>query len=235
MFIVHYIVLLSIYLVCIPCYADNFLCISLGESCTVAHQIEINKLTNAYYPFDWNLTFTVDSIIYALEHKFEQFLVAKNLVNRENHKIHDIVYDIWLVHDFPLKQKIIHDGSTYSYIVENWQDFIEEVRQKYLRRVQRFLDLKNYSGKLIFIRINCSHESVMRLKHALDDCFESHDLVLIIINSLPKPEYQEYIEGVKYYYISKEDVNFPGNDQVFKELFEDIIKPQHRTLAQLPE
>jgi hypothetical protein len=204
---------------CSIAQGEEFLCVSLGNTCTIAHQLALHKVTNAYYPFDWNLTLSVESVIYALAHKFEHFLDDDQVAAIDDQmKIHDMAYNILLVHDFPLKEASSPGGVS---IVDNWRDYLAEVRTKYARRIQRFFDLKNYTGKLFFIRYDCSPQQAQLLLGELIKCFPQVDFVLIALNQTHNEPCN--VDRVKNYYMSLADNSYPGNTSTFSQVLNRFL------------
>jgi putative papain-like cysteine peptidase DUF1796 len=228
---IHNLVIIILSMWCFFIQGEEFLCVSLGNTCTIAHQLALHKATNAYYPFDWNLTLSVESVIYALAHKFEHFLDHDRVEAIDNHmKIRDMAYNILLVHDFPLKETLSPEEHR---IVPNWRDYLEEVRTKYARRIQRFFALKNYTGKLFFIRYDCSPEQAQLLLQELIACFPQVDLTLIVFNQILYDDESWNFDLVNNYYMSLADNSYPGSTSAFSQVLGRFL-PTSATLLPKP-
>ncbi len=114
---------------------ENF--ISLGYFCGVAEDLEELGLRDASSPFDWTIT-SFMGVIRAMETSFEGFMERDNMI--QNVKLRqcymDVRYGIVFYHDF----------SKYRTMESQY----DEVREKYQRRITRFL--KRIEAPTLFFR-----------------------------------------------------------------------------------
>lgn len=164
-------------LLCSP--QDDVLFVSLGSNCNPGIYLKYYGFRTASYPFDWLLTIDGDRFIELLDSDFQDFLDGKYLGRHQGNLVHTY-YHIEFRHDF---------------------EEIEELRAKYQRRIARFKELDQYSGKVIFIReaysqatnpslywpnqegLEISEESALRLNRAMKKLFPHLDYTLVILNS----------------------------------------------------
>jgi len=111
--------------------------ISLGYFCSIAMELEKMGLRSESSPFDWLIS-DFDGVISAIETRFEDFLnpafLAQNKNNRSHYK--NTKYNIEFFHDF----------NPYASL----QDQLQNVQEKYNRRIQRFY--QSITEPTLFIR-----------------------------------------------------------------------------------
>lgn len=99
--------------------------ISLGAFCFIAGNLRSLNLRTQAFPFDWNIT-DMKTVITLLNNNFEDFCNAQYLVKKYDNK------------------NIFFDNKKYS-LLRFVHDFdenlcnINEVEEKYTRRIERFL------------------------------------------------------------------------------------------------
>lgn len=136
--------------------------IPIGENCSVAWALRINGVRNTAYPFDW-LIAPLPKIIKCVREDFAGFL--QELYRADAYTTQSCVIDSYgfeFRHDFPTVKKnacidTIENGGYHeeTTIVDNWRDYIPEVREKYHRRIERFLSAlstKDQNHKVVFVR-----------------------------------------------------------------------------------
>jgi uncharacterized protein (DUF1919 family) len=117
---------------------NEFNIITLGINCApalVAKDLELRKYS---LPFDWIVTNNIQ-IINCIEDDFSKFH-KKLHFTLDNHWQMD-EYGIQYPHEYP-----VNDDGT---IVDNWQDYHEEVLVKYQRRIDRFKSIMSDTKPLI--------------------------------------------------------------------------------------
>jgi hypothetical protein len=155
------------------------------------------------------MTVDHEGLIAALDDDFQSLFNRDYLIPHplHTHIAENIRYKIELRHEDCILQDF-----------DRWK----EVREKFDRRVARFRDIRNFSGKVVFIRTAydfpicgptywlkedqgaIDREKALTLKQALDRYFPGLDFLLVIVNyeedHLPEIE---GIEGVNEYKIRK--------------------------------
>lgn len=162
--------------------------VSLGSSCPVALGLRRNGLRVAAFPFDWLYFRSHEGFLKVLKEDF-LFFTEKEHFNGILNSYYDILF--------------MHDSISF--------DPESEMQSKYNRRINRFRQLKQYPGKVFFIKTFWTeqasasefHENTERaktLKIALDQYFPLLNFTLIIASfpdlNIPK---MEEIDGVIEY------------------------------------
>ncbi len=158
--------------------------ISLGSNCSVTYQLDVFALRTHAYPFDWakiSLTQLIDVlsnnfIDYAESIKFKKESESHPLIgsnSKNENKSSSIIisnkYGITFAHELGFKYEV------------------EEFKKKIISRIERFVDLKLNTNKVIrFVRIELNpiksnwKSQITRLISLLDVIIGYYELVLII-------------------------------------------------------
>jgi len=194
--------------------------ISLGMNCACAINFERRKLSEAFFPFDWNIT-QPDSIYRILENDFKDFLKIENLVlqKQENldlkpahhpwHKAYhvlDKLYNIRIMHDFTKKGPPLHD--------------YEHVKDKYYRRVARFYHALTLKKLVYFFRTIITKQEALKLNNLIKKKFPKLKYTLVVINNTPEFKEPWKIKNIKNFFL-KNAANYEETkewDVVFKAL-----------------
>tara|TARA_B100000524_G_C23625429_1_gene361327 strand:- start:107 stop:715 length:609 start_codon:yes stop_codon:yes gene_type:complete len=136
--------------------------VSLGASCSIAYNLKKFDLRNEAYPFDWTRTLNLNNICKAIDNEFKDFL---NLNKFELKK---------------LDESFFIEGNKCSYIYKNdycsfYHDFYDEItkidvntfKQKYKRRIVRFLELLKSDKEIIFIREQIGKLNVNKINNLI--------------------------------------------------------------------
>jgi len=110
---------------------------SLGSNCEIATVLGHYHLRHASGPLDWVLTLDYDRFLLLLENDFEGFLDERYLMQYPDNHVINSLYNIDFRHDWPDL---------------DFEKHLPEVQSRLGRRVNRLLDLKQYEGKVYFIR-----------------------------------------------------------------------------------
>jgi hypothetical protein len=161
--------------------------VSLGSMCYSAQLIKDAGYRVASYPFDWSLTIDSEGMIEALESRLADFLTDEYLVMHPGGLLSNTHYRIIFAHEGGWQ------GELYG-------SKIQEFKERFTRRIARFLSLNNYKGKVCFLRNSWSasdedgghfrdRENIIisdafsiRMEAALRRCFPDLDFVLVIFN-----------------------------------------------------
>lgn len=116
-----------------------FLFVSLGSHCEPAVMLRFYEQRRFAYPFDWLVTIDSEGMISLLSDDFQYFLDRNFMFTFPNHFecIENSLYRI----------EFKHDGALLSDI-----DILEKAVAKYGRRINRFRQLRKYTGKVFFVR-----------------------------------------------------------------------------------
>ncbi len=177
--------------------------ISLGGYCGPAQYLNEIGFRTAAFPLDWVFTWDIDGLVQCLEEDFLFFTDESCFQGTQiNHRYH-----MRFFHDLP----------------ENpCSEQFPHLKAKYDRRIERFRSLRDFKGKVFFIRTwwarlaewnkgDFSQNTTwsQKLKKALDHYFPTLDFVLIIYGyedlNIPK---MEEIEGVVEIRIQRDAFSF---------------------------
>jgi len=177
-------------------YTQESLFVSLGSYCEPAQMLRHCGMRKVAFPFDWLVSFDGEALIKILANNFAHFLDEKYFM------VHDVGSGSLLHTHYRLE--FLHDGDWRDKgYVSNMQQFIP----KYTRRIDRFRQLQDYSGKVIFIRaayiysltdphryykvaenVEITPESSLKLYNILKKFFPKLNFSLIIINTHDRKE-----------------------------------------------
>ena len=138
------------------------LLIPVGACCAPAGALrELGRRTCAY-PFDW-LVSPSEALLACLREDFARFLDSPRREDRHA-ALSAIVdeYGFEFRHDFPNDKSDdtarAHHEST---IVDNWADFVPEVRAKYARRIARFRDAMASGRPVLLLRRGATTDALV--------------------------------------------------------------------------
>lgn len=177
-------------------FTKPYLFVSLGCNCWQAQALrhKTHSLRDAAFPFDWLLTHDTDLLIKCLDEKFKYFCdescfkrCTGSKTNLENTR-----YNFIFTHDWPS-----YANSNNANSLQVQLDFM---RKKYTRRIARFDNLRNFSGKVFFMRcfqINphyehewgCNAQKARNLNDALKRFFPELNFTLIIVSCTDQTVY----------------------------------------------
>ena len=185
--------------------------INLGGDCQSAYQMSLHGIRHYALPFDSLIT-PVDSVIYLLEEQFCDFLKKDNLslVTKGTEKfILDSKYNVRLIHDFKLEE-----------------DFLQEydnIKEKYDRRVSRFLEILQTSRSVLFIRKNITKEQALRFDAALSRLYPHLDFALLALGGGQDIQEDWGIARVKNRFLKQlEPYSWKGDPNAWKALFQEM-------------
>lgn len=130
------------------------LIIPLGGSCSVAYQLQKLGLREKAYPFDWLRTPSLDIISKCIEEEFEDFAEFTPIKEVKS-------YPLLNQEDFDSNGSKTSFYATNKYGCQSYHDFdsripfedqIQEVKEKYHRRIDRFLRDFYLREEILFVR-----------------------------------------------------------------------------------
>jgi hypothetical protein len=151
---------------------------SLGDLCLASFQLQKNNLRLYSGVLDWMGSPQLSDVNRLLMNRFYGFMELENLrvvgnANEEMLLVLDEAYQFLSNHDFSNTQ------NTHTHLAT-----FPEVKQKFNRRVQRFLDKLDNSQRILFIRTEGSFQDVYELQTILKDIVR-HDFRILLINHAP--------------------------------------------------
>ncbi len=196
---------------------QKFLCVSLGFNCTMAFYFKLQQLRRWSFPFDWNIS-SLRGVCDLIENDFIDFLNPAYL--DQTIGVFNNQYKVSFAHDFPKK---IGAQSAYD-VVDNYVDFLDEIRTKYERRIKRFYTVCDLADTVYFFRLGFRYisfdthgqlkEEVIKLRDALERVFPQDNWILVVIDIVPAYKSDWKIPKVKNFYVSDH-----GKYSEFMEIF----------------
>ena len=179
----------------------NFL--TVGHDCSPAAALRGLKLRNEALPFDW-----VVSNISSLEKCFQDNFMKYHTNLKFNHDKTRLIdeYEFEFPHDYPLQNidntdntcditdDIIGEGviggEKNKIIISDWEKYYNIVKEKYNRRIKRFLNIVN-DKKPIIVLCRYSIIDVIRLRNLFLKYYNKQNI--IFINSCDKKFVNKFI------------------------------------------
>lgn len=203
-------------------FEDKALFVSLGPNCSIGDFLRDSRLRKAAYPFDWITSYDLEGVIQLLDEDFLHFLDDDFLVPFDSYsKLVNLHYHL----------EFIHDG-----------DFVELIKAKYTRRIERFRNLNQCGRTVYFIRRafvdpflsmdrlfryeesrQIPEEDAVRLYKSLKAYFPKLDLRLVILNDHPETDFE--IEKILFDEIYFFRANLKGSS------FQEVMQ---RNFPQIP-
>ncbi len=183
--------------------------INLGDDCQVAYQMYVNGLRKCALPFDHLMT-SYDSLYEMLENNFDGFLARTNFeftINEMGEKyILDKKYGTRLIHDFKLQADFLND--------------YEEIAAKYIRRIDRLLNLMRISKYPLFLRKGINKEQALKLRNLLSALREERPFLLVALDNTQEIESDWHVDNIRNYYLRKpKHTTWQGDSKAWKEIF----------------
>jgi len=187
--------------------------VSLGSWCEIALSLRDCQLRHAAFPFDWVVTGDHEGFLNVFDTDFEYFISEDHLIQIPDSSqnppdsLRNTFYNIIFYHE---------GGGLGGYEEEDkFHKQLEQVKEKYTRRIERFRHLRDYPGKVFFIRsqwgYDGSHfvrnqEQAKELKEALERYFPSLDFTLVFMKytDVNAPDIVG-IDGVLEYKLGRDD------------------------------
>lgn len=187
------------------------LLISIGHDCGVALQLRRFNLREIALPFDWITTFDFWDLYKMINEDFKNFLVP-NYLSYQGIFIQDYYYKIKFFHDFPVTSRPnqpIQDDKEMGTIVGDWQKYINEVKEKYNRRIARFNHiLTSASRDVIFLRTYyITPKQAQIFVKLITKKYPGLKFTLVAIHDKLEFNYDWGIKNVRNFYFTQRDPN----------------------------
>lgn len=203
------------------------LIVSLGSGCDTGITLRECGLRNAAFPFDWLVSGNHKRFITLLDDDFEFFtderffvpLIDPNLSDHPNCLMHTY-YDILFYHE----GSILYDWSELDKYIEQ----LERMKLKYTKRINRFRQIRLFTGKVFFIRNFTSDNEDQASRHSelaaeLRDALRRYlpnvnfTLVIVTYNDVNAPAVGP-IDGVVEFKMDR-----PGWRQEYAKMYESLL------------
>lgn len=190
---------------------------SLGHLCLAALQLQKNNLRLFSGVLDWMGSHSLTNVSRLLNNRFAGFMDFENLAIRGyadeyNLLVEDEKYHIFSNHDFAANENTLTHLATYH-----------EAKEKFNRRIKRFLEKMETSERILFVRTKGSFADVLELETVLSSLVKN-DFKIVVVNHTNVKDIKEKQWPLKRVTI----VEFPDkeiwteNDHLWKKLFSDV-------------
>jgi hypothetical protein len=191
---------------------------SLGELCVTSIQLERNGLRPFSGVLDWVGSPNLSDVNRLLKNRFSGFMNRDHLrtigtAGEKLYLVQEGMYNILSNHDFFIHQNDPEKLETYP-----------KVKQKYDRRVARFLEKVVTGKRLLFIRTGGTYEEVEELQETLSELV-THDFNLLFLNPGPVTTLQENnwtLARVCSINVPPMETLWTDNDHLWEQLFNGI-------------
>jgi hypothetical protein len=211
-----------------------YLFVSLGCNCWPALAMRAHELRGTAFPFDWLLTPDNIGLVTCLNEKFNNFWNKSYLIRCVNSftriptDIENNYYNFRFTHDWPFNHQVNN---------ERYKEQLESMEIKYTRRIARFESLKNFTGKVFFLRsfqvdpnyqgeYGWNKEKAQNLQNSLRRFFPELDFILVIL-SYTDPDISEIgdLNGIKEYKIRNSTSHnfFQTVEKEYKQMFTELV------------
>ncbi|MGN7360053.1 DUF1796 family putative cysteine peptidase [Paenibacillus sp. SAF-054] len=190
---------------------------SLGDLCLASMQLEKFDLRPYAGPLDWMATYNLANVNRLLRNHFANFMNYENLfvekrLSDQLYLVRETYYDFLSNHDFFTHNNFPPYLAAYP-----------EVKAKYDRRVQRFMEKMATARNILFIRTEGSLEDAQELQEVLSGLV-AHDFKVLLINHTAVPHVMETdwpLDKVCSILMPNDD-KWEGNDHLWAEIFKGV-------------
>ena len=192
--------------------------VSLGNMCQVAHQIEINSMRSAAYPFDWVIT-PFPSLYFFIANEGRFFLEPDRLVFCEDQPdgtgkeiksfIKDLNYHMEFFHDFELSPDFMKDYPA--------------IKEKYNRRIERFFELLRSKKRVLFVRRNLNYKEAVLLDKLLKKKYPQLRYTILALGDTQDMKSNWKLKRVKNFYLRElEPWSWVGDPWAWNEILQQF-------------
>jgi len=186
--------------------------INLGGDCQISYQLYITGLRKYALPFDSLIT-PYASLKALLKNDFVGFMSPENfeLVTDEKGEkyVLDKKYGTRWLHDFKIEQDFLKD--------------YEDIAAKYVRRIDRLVQLIVSSEYPLFMRKRITKEQAIELRDVLRTIRGAHPFLLVVLDGTPEMEADWQEEQIKNYYLRQpKPYSWKGDCQAWREIFDAL-------------
>ncbi|MGG1551359.1 DUF1796 family putative cysteine peptidase [Paenibacillus ferrarius] len=161
------------------------LIVSLGQNCDPAAHLRRHNLRKFSMPLDWVVSTSLTDVSRLLKNKFRGFMDECNLQQIEgssqyvdefasvvqktpSYFIHDTLYNVTSVHDFPIIPN------------QSWRSTYKSYKEKLDMRIERFLKESTKSTSMLFVRLHATYDQTVELQSVLENFTNNNFNILII-------------------------------------------------------
>ncbi|MBA2873400.1 DUF1796 family putative cysteine peptidase [Thermaerobacillus caldiproteolyticus] len=190
---------------------------SLGDLCLTAIQLKKNNLRPFSGVLDWMASPSLSNVNRLLRNRFAGFMDLPNLriigyATDQLICVSDDAYQIVSNHDFEVGK------NTLSYL-----GGYPEVKEKFDRRIRRFLEKMETSQRILFVRTEGTFEEVLELESVLSEMVKNDFRILLVnhsnVNGIVEKNWP--IERVCVVELPNHD-KWNANDHYWKTIFDGV-------------
>ena len=190
--------------------------ISLGSTCQPAYWIRNELKQPEAYFFDWLIT-PPKALVKVLEDGVNDLLLSDNLsIHHKGIRVVDDFYGLEFQHDFPEDEK--------GLILDGYENHISGVKEKYIRRYERFLKLFQDKSEVCFVRYGDREEAIKFLEPRLKELLGSWNAIFIFASEHIKSEVSE---GKVYKFKLPKSSDWKGDEAKWKEIISTVLSAQN--------
>ncbi|CAM3043587.1 DUF1796 domain-containing protein [Filibacter tadaridae] len=190
---------------------------SLGDLCLTSIQLKKHGLRPYSGVLDWVASKELKTVNRLLKNRFAGFMDFENLrvigyAGEDFICVSDDGHNIVSNHDFEVGKNTLHYLGSYS-----------EVKEKYARRIGRFLERMENAKNILFVRTEGSFEDILELQTVLSNLVQ-HDYRILLINHEPVSGIVKKnwpLEKVYAVDLPNKDI-WEGNHHLWDELLEGV-------------
>lgn len=190
---------------------------SLGDLCLTSIQLKKNNLRPFSGVLDWMASPSLSNVNRLLKNRFVGFMDLPNLriigyASDQLICVSDDGYQIVSNHNFEVGKNTLSHLGGYP-----------EVREKFDRRIKRFLEKMETSKRILFVRTEGTFEEVLELESILSKMVK-HDFRILIVNHTDVSGLTEKnwpIERVSVVELPNRDI-WNANDHFWKMMFDGV-------------
>jgi hypothetical protein len=190
---------------------------SLGDLCLTSIQLKKNNLRPFSGVLDWMASPSLSNVNRLLKNRFVGFMDLPNLriigyASDQLICVSDDGYQIVSNHDFEVGKNTLSHLGGYP-----------EVREKFDRRIKRFLEKMETSKRILFVRTEGTFEEVLELESILSKMVKNDFRILIVnhtdVSGLTEKNWP--IERVSVVELPNRDI-WNANDHFWKMMFDGV-------------
>lgn len=190
---------------------------SLGDLCLASIQLRKHHLRPFAGVIDWMGSPSLNGVNRLLKNRFQGFMGPSNLsikgyASKQNLLVADEQYGILSNHDFGTDRNTLTRLATYP-----------EVKAKFDRRINRFLNKLETSKRILFIRTEGTFDEVLALEETLSDLVKEDFRILVInhthVNGIVIKDWPlEKVVSLEFPNIEK----WEGNNDLWDQVLKDV-------------
>lgn len=204
--------------------------VTIGYDCSPASALRVLNLREYALPFDWIVT-NINSLEKCFADNFNNFHCNLRF-NDDKTRFIDY-YGFEFPHDYPFSNQENSDKkldeNTFNnigegvfgevngkIIIDNWQEYYNIVKEKYKRRIERFMAIMNDSKPIIILSRH-RIEDIIKIKSLLSRYYSKNNIFIINSSS-------QIFERYDIFNINTEKNGIWNESDIWKNKIDEIIK-----------